>query len=182
MLSGDRVVLREVGEADLPTIYGIFRDLDSWELRGPVRPGPLTWQSFSDWYGNRLSGDDVEFAIVAGDAVVGRCCLMREDALARHAAIGIALAAAARGQGHGTDAVRVLADFAFVRRNLRRLHLQVVADNLPAIRSYRKAGFVEEGRAREHAYVRGRYVDVMTMGLLRSDWAGPPRVDSLGPC
>jgi RimJ/RimL family protein N-acetyltransferase len=31
-------------------------------------------------------------------------------------------------------------------------------------------GFVEEGRRREHCWVRGGYQDEVLMGLLRSDW------------
>ncbi|MBS1907821.1 MAG: hypothetical protein JST33_14930 [Actinobacteria bacterium] len=30
--------------------------------------------------------------------------------------------------------------------------------------------FVVEGRQREHAWVRGRYEDIVRMGLLRSEW------------
>ncbi|MFI5061234.1 MAG: GNAT family N-acetyltransferase, partial [Actinomycetales bacterium] len=61
-------------------------------------------------------------------------------------------------------------EFAFVRCNLRRVHLQAIASNLGAIRAYEKAGFALEGRQREHAWVRGRYEDIVIMGILRSDW------------
>lgn len=170
MLTGDRVELREVREADLPTIYDIFRELDTWEQRGPAAPGQLTWEGFCDFYLPTSRGKEVELVIAVEEVAVGRCCLREEDHFAGHASVGIALAAGARGQGYGTEALRLLVDFAFVRRNLRRLHLEVLADNLPAIASYRKVGFVEEGRAREHAYARGVYMDIVRMGLLRSEW------------
>lgn len=170
MLTGDRVVLREVREDDLPTIYEIYRDLDTWEQRGPAAPGPMTYQAFRDWYTPRSLGKEVELVITVEDQVIGRCALLHEDPHHRHASVGIGLAADARGQGHGTDAMRVLVDFAFTRRNLRRLHLEVLAINEAGHASYRKVGFVEEGRQREHAYVRGRYEDVVLMGLLRSEW------------
>ena len=54
-------------------------------------------------------------------------------------------------------------------------HLTAVADNARALASYRRLGFVEEGRQREHAWVRGAYTDMVLMGLLRSQWrAGRP--------
>jgi RimJ/RimL family protein N-acetyltransferase len=31
---------------------------------------------------------------------------------------------------------------------------------------------VEEGRHREHCWVRGRYEDEVAMGLLRDEWRG----------
>ncbi len=63
----------------------------------------------------------------------------------------------------------MLVEFAFTRLNLRRVHLTTLADNAGALASYRKVGFVEEGRRRESAWVRGRYVDEVVMGLLRSE-------------
>ena len=69
----------------------------------------------------------------------------------------------------GTVALAQLVEFGFVRRNLRRIHLQVIASNAGALRSYGKAGFVVEGRLREHAWVRGAYEDIVLMGILRSE-------------
>jgi len=92
------------------------------------------------------------------------------DDLARHGEIGIALAPSARGRGIGTEAMAQMLEFAFVRANLRRVHLEVIASNAGAIRAYEKAGFVVEGRQREHAWVRGHYEDIVRMGILRSEW------------
>lgn len=105
---------------------------------------------------------------------VGGVSLFAFDDLARHAEVGIAVVAEARGNGVGTAAVSKIVEFALVRCNLRRLHLQVIASNLGAIHAYEKAGFVIEGRQRQHAWVRGGYEDIVVMGILRSDWETPP--------
>src|SRR5262249_45205740 len=91
------------------------------------------------------------------------------DGFARHAEASISLLPEARGRGVGTAAMRLLVDFGFVRRNLHRIHLQAIASNAAALRSYEKAGFVVEGRLREHAWVRGRYEDIVLMAILRSE-------------
>ena len=75
----------------------------------------------------------------------------------------------ARGRGIGTAAIVQLVEFGFVRHNLRRIHLQAIASNIAAIRAYEKAGFVIEGRQRQHAWVRGTYEDIVRMGILRSE-------------
>jgi RimJ/RimL family protein N-acetyltransferase len=62
------------------------------------------------------------------------------------------LVSEARGRGVGTAAIVQLVQFGFVRRNLRRIHLQAIASNAAAIRAYEKAGFVIEGRQRQHAW------------------------------
>lgn len=81
--------------------------------------------------------------------------------------MGISLATHARGRGIGTAALLQVVEFGFARRNLRRLHLQAIASDGAAIRSYEKAGFAVEGRLREHAWVRGGYEDIVLMGILR---------------
>jgi hypothetical protein len=48
--------------------------------------------------------------------------------------------------------------------------LAVLASNAAAVASYRKVGFVEEARRREHCWVRGRYEDEVGMGPLRQEW------------
>jgi RimJ/RimL family protein N-acetyltransferase len=173
VLTGDKVTLRAIRAEDLPTLYEIQANLDNWEERGPEPAAPLTREEYDKRRESRAAAGftaAARFAVTVDDRLIGSCLLMDEDPLARHASVGISLALDATGKGYGTDAMRVLIDYAFVRRNLRRLHLTVIASNERAIASYRKLGFVEEGRLREHAWVRGRYEDEVRMGLLRSEW------------
>ncbi|HHT91656.1 MAG: GNAT family protein [Bacillota bacterium] len=50
--------------------------------------------------------------------------------------------------GHGSDAVMTLLGQAFLRMNLNRVYLRVLASNKKAVRCYEKAGFRKEGRLR----------------------------------
>lgn len=119
--------------------------------------------------GTDTTSKNVRFVIDMEGKAVGSISLFEFDDLARHAEIGIVLAAEARGKGVGSAAISQVVEFAFVRCNLRRVHLQVIASNLGAIRAYEKAGFVVEGHQREHAWVRGKYEDLVLMGILRSE-------------
>jgi RimJ/RimL family protein N-acetyltransferase len=69
------------------------------------------------------------------------------------------------GKGYGTEAIRLALTYAF-ERGLHRVSLRVLASNARAIACYRKCGFVEEGREREAAFVRGVWQDDLVMGLL----------------
>jgi RimJ/RimL family protein N-acetyltransferase len=168
------VTLRARAEADLDVLFRLAADLATWEERNESAPAPLTRVAF-DARLARADEDqepaDVRFVVDADGAAVGTASLFQSDPLARHAEIGIALIPEARGQGIGTLAISELVGFAFTRRNLRRLHLQAIASNAGALRAYEKAGFVVEGRRREHAWVRGAYEDIVLMGLLRSEWS-----------
>ncbi len=74
------------------------------------------------------------------------------------------------GKGYGTDAMRVLLRYAFQELNLRRVALDTFEYNPRAIRSYEKAGFVHEGRAREFLFRDGHHWDLLFMGILREEW------------
>ncbi|MDP9411100.1 MAG: GNAT family N-acetyltransferase, partial [Actinomycetota bacterium] len=104
---------------------------------------------------------------------VGRCGLYNIDRTARHAELGIGIGEREYwGRGYGREAVGLLLDYAFRLRNLRRVWLEVHADNERGMRAYRSCGFVEEGRMREHVWLAGRYVDNVIMGVLREEWEG----------
>lgn len=154
-------------------LFQLAADLSTWEERTPASPAPLTRDAFDARLARAdadPSGKNVRFVIDVDGEAVGSVSLFGFDELARHAEVGIAVVAESRGKGIGTAAISQIVEFAFVRCNLRRVHLQAIASNLGAIRAYERAGFVIEGRQREHAWVRGRYEDIVVMGLLRSDW------------
>ncbi|MCX6034131.1 MAG: GNAT family protein [Chloroflexi bacterium] len=74
------------------------------------------------------------------------------------------------GKGYGTDAMRIILRYAFTELNLLRVTLDVFEYNQRGVRSYEKAGFVYEGRARGLIMREGLRWDVIYMGILREDW------------
>ena len=75
-----------------------------------------------------------------------------------------------RGQGHGTEAMRLLLQFAFGELNLRRVQLTVFSYNTAAIRLYEKLCFQREGTFREFLQRDGQLYDMYLYGLLRREW------------
>jgi RimJ/RimL family protein N-acetyltransferase len=169
------VTLRARTDADLDVLYRISADLDTWEERNSRAPSPMTRKKF-DTRLARSDADDSEektvaFVVDVDGTAVGSASLSDFDLFVHHAQAGIALLPETRGRGIGTAAIRELVLFGFLRLNLRRIHLQAIASNAAALRAYEKAGFVVEGRLREHAWVRGVYEDIVLMGILRSEQA-----------
>lgn len=169
------VSLRAPTAEDLDVLFRIAADLDTWEERSPSAPAPTTRERFDARRAASADGDAsedvVSFVVDVDGAAVGSAVLFGYDSLARHAEAGISLVPKARGRGIGTAAIVQLVEFGFVRRNLRRIHLQAIESNTGAIRAYEKAGFVVEGRQRQHAWVRGQYEDIVLMGILRAEQA-----------
>jgi RimJ/RimL family protein N-acetyltransferase len=170
MSEAPNVSLRARTDEDLDVLFRIAADLDTYEERNPWAPAPLTRQRFDARLARAAEAhdDDVAFVVDVDGAAVGNASLFGFDSLAHHAEAGISLVPEARGRGIGTAAIVQLVTFGFVRRNLHRIHLQAIASNVGALRAYERAGFVVEGRLREHAWVRGNYEDIVLMGILRS--------------
>ncbi|RPJ43064.1 MAG: GNAT family N-acetyltransferase [Chloroflexi bacterium] len=88
----------------------------------------------------------------------------------RHAGqIGMAVRDDCQGQGVGTALMQAAVDLADNWLNLLRLELEVFTDNEPAVRLYKKCGFVIEGTLARYAFREGEFVDVYTMARLKPD-------------
>lgn len=72
-----------------------------------------------------------------------------------------------QGQGVGTALLRAAIGLADGWLQLRRLELQVYADNVAGIALYSGHGFVEEGRHRDFAYREGAYVDAISLARVK---------------
>lgn len=102
---------------------------------------------------------------------IGQIDLMNIDWKNRCGEIGIVIGAEQhRGKGIGAEALSLLQDFAFNRVNLNRLEIKVHSYNTPALRCYRKSGFVEEGRLRANFYIHGDYFDTIILSMLKSEF------------
>jgi RimJ/RimL family protein N-acetyltransferase len=176
MIFGDRVRLRAIERADLDTLYLWWNDPDLWTLIGAKKR--LTSQDeLLNWYEGELDKHDVALgrtlAIDDDEGhLVGTVWYGSYDAGDRQTTVGLYLGSeASRGQGLGTDALGTLIRYLFEELGLHKTRLFVEVDNAAAIAAYRKLGFVDEGRFREHRFYAGRWHDFLAMGLLAREFA-----------
>jgi putative acetyltransferase len=106
-------------------------------------------------------------AVIDGKTI-GLIFLTREENRRSHAgSIGMAVHDAYAGRGAGTALMAAVVDLADNWLNLKRLELNVYADNARAIALYERFGFEREGRMRAYAWRNGEYVDSLAMARLR---------------
>lgn len=72
----------------------------------------------------------------------------------------------ARGRGIGTAAAKLMLRYCFEEEGLHRIYLRALAGNRQAIRSYEKAGFVQEGCLKDDVYIDGEYYDIVWMAVV----------------
>lgn len=82
---------------------------------------------------------------------------------------GIDITPDARGQGYGTEAQRLLADYLFETTDVNRVEASTDVENLAEQRALEKAGFEREGIQRGAQLRAGTYHDLVTYARLRSD-------------
>ena len=173
MLTGDRVVLRAIERGDLPRLWELVGD---FEVAVLGNPGPVLPQSLAEFEANfdqdpsQPRKDRAYFGIEVAGELIGSSGLHRIDHFSRSCELGIGIGREYWGKGFGQDAVRTLVDYAFEHLNMNRVSLYTLAQDPRAVGAYRKAGFVEEGRIRQHAWVRGRFEDELVMSVLREEW------------
>jgi RimJ/RimL family protein N-acetyltransferase len=75
-----------------------------------------------------------------------------------------------RRKGYGSQALGMLLRYSFGELNLYRVTAVVPAYNEGAIRLFLKFGFMEEIRRRKALHRDGEFWDILSFGLLNSEW------------
>jgi len=82
----------------------------------------------------------------------------------------IALRYEAQGNGVGTFATKQVLKYAFETLNLNRVYLNVLSDNINAIKLYEKCGFIFEGESKERIKLQGQLKSLKWYGILKENY------------
>ena len=87
--------------------------------------------------------------------------------------IGFALVPSERGKGYGTEAIQMMVDHLFLKREIVRIQAPTATGNIASQKALEKAGFSKEGVMRKSLYVKGEYKDQYLYSILREEWKDP---------
>jgi RimJ/RimL family protein N-acetyltransferase len=173
VIRGERLYLRAIERDDLERCHDWMNDED---LRSTLAQRyPMSLSREADWIERTTRGQDpsrltLAICLFEGDRHIGNCGLEAIDRDNAAATFGIFIGEKdCRGKGLGEEATRTLCRYGFDEMNLHKIRLDVHAGNTAALQTYERVGFRKEGLLREEAYRRGRYIDVVRMGLLRGE-------------
>ncbi|MCS7070297.1 MAG: GNAT family N-acetyltransferase [Anaerolinea sp.] len=144
-IEGDRIRLRLLTEADLPLTLA-WRNQDHirrWFFHADVIQ-PEQHRAWFEKY--RTRDDDFVFIIIERetDTPIGQVALYRIDRVKQEAEFGRIMIGEMRasGKGYAKAATQLIVErFGFEQLSLRRIYLEVFADNAPALAIYEKCGF-----------------------------------------
>ena len=152
------------------------RDSEYMRLLDTAVSAPLSVKKITEWMEKDLDKDppsEYFFMIhkLEDDRIIGLVGLGGDIVPHGEAWVGIGIGERELwGKGYGTDAMRVILRYGFRELNLQRISLGTFEYNPRAIRSYEKAGFVNEGRLRQILHRDGQRWDIFIMGILREEW------------
>jgi diamine N-acetyltransferase len=161
---------------DLAAAYA--RWMNELEVRrGLDHMGIATPQSQEKWVeeniekGAKREPEAVEFTVYdrTDSTPVGTAGLFQIVHAHGRAEFGIAIGER-RGQGLGTEATRLVLDFAFHVLQLRNVLLETLEWNVAGMTAYERAGFRRVGVRRGAAMSRGRPTDLVIMDAVPEDF------------
>lgn len=173
-LQGKRLYLRSLVEADAEGPYTAWFN-DEEVCRGNSHHVfPYTREAALAYIRQAVqSQSDLILAIVRreDDRHIGNIALQNIHPVYRSAEFSIILGERATwGKGYATEAAQLLYEHGFAALNLHRIACGTFSDNLAMQRLAASLGMREEGRRRQAAFKRGRYVDVIEYGILQEEY------------
>ncbi len=130
---------------------------------------PFTTEGHLNWMETKVAaGEVIQFMICEKDGrPVGSVYFRDIDPINRKAEYGIFIGEAdAAGKGYGTLTAKAAVDYAREKMGLHKLMLRVFEDNRGAVRSYEKAGFVQEACLKDEFWQDGKWRSLLLMAVI----------------
>jgi RimJ/RimL family protein N-acetyltransferase len=167
-LTGQHVRLDPLTSAVLDDYVKFLREPEGMRLTGTHAEFDV--ETAIVWLATRGDHHDrADWAIVraSDDVFLGEAVINDFDPANESANYRIALAdPSLYGKGYGTEATRLVVDYALHAVGLHRLSLEVYDFNPRAQRTYEKCGFVLEGRLRDALLWDGVRYDSLVMSIV----------------
>ena len=177
MIYGEGIRLRAPEREDLPRFVAWLNDPEVRENLAMFLP--ISMAQEENWFEEMIKRPGEEQPLVIDIQEkddwlpIGNMGIFGINQISRSGELGIMIGNKAYwNKGYGTRSIQLMLKHCFETLNLNRVQLIVYETNPRGIRCYEKVGFVHEGRMRQGYYKNGKYIDILMMGVLASEWPG----------
>ena len=170
---GEEIYLRPLEKSDLTREYLSW--INDSEVTRYMETGtfPTNMENLEEYYRTMTSSPNhVILAIVnkKPDKHIGNIALNNINWVNRVANLGIMIGEKKHwGKGCGTEAVKLMVNYAFWKLNLHKVWVGVDEENTSAYHIYKVVGFVDEGCLKNELYRDGKYYWKIIMGIVREE-------------
>lgn len=163
-------MLRKLEEKDVDFMLEWMHDEDI-NCNFRFDAASMTKEKAISFIHNSFSAETQNFAFVdKNDEYMGTISLKHISEEDRNAEYAIVSRKCAQGTGLAYQATMELLEYAFEKLKLHKVYLNVLEENVRAIRFYEKCGFSYEGTARDHLVIHGKYRTWKWYAILRDEF------------
>ncbi|MCX5233385.1 GNAT family N-acetyltransferase [Streptomyces sp. NBC_00233] len=177
MWTGEKVRLRGVEPEDWEGFRGLAQNTLDVRNADLVDP-PRSAENFRSWTTERAGrppgGEAFRLVVttLADDTFTGSVTVGETDSRAGRFKTGIEIIRDRRRKGYAAEATELVLTYMFAEQRYNKCEVEVYAFNDASLALYRRLGFVEEGRLRQHEFFAGSYHDVVLLGITAAEhWA-----------
>lgn len=168
MITGEKTILKGLTKDSASLIYEWVNREELRNLTGTLYP--ISEYEHEDWVRKMATSNDTKLFLICdkeSNLPIGTIGLKNFNYTVRKADLFISIGDSNYlSGGYGTDAVKSLARFSFDHLNLHKIAVRVFESNARAIKCYEKVGFLKEGVLKDEHFSKGKYEDVVVMGLI----------------
>lgn len=167
--------LRELKLDDIEDRYQWSLDKEVIKyLNMPEKYPPYSKEETKTWIEmcmNRTNGYEQKAIVTEQGKHIGWVDLKNIDLTNKQAELGIVIGDKDYwGKGYGLSAMKEMLSWGFNELGLNKIWLRVDIDNVNAIKSYKRMGYLEEGILRQDRLRNGKFIDRLRMSILRSEF------------
>lgn len=172
-LTGTAIQIRALEPEDLDFLYHIENDTEIWEVSGTQTPysKKVLRDYLSMAHRDIYEVKQLRMAICDSKAqCLGLVDLYDFDPINKRAGVGIVISGGdSRNKGYGTEALRLICEYAFGVLDLHQLYAGIGAGNLPSLRLFTKLGFVQTGVKKDWNRTTSGFQDEVFVQKIRED-------------
>ncbi len=168
----ENLLMRTAKKEDMDDYYTAMNSLDDEVAYLTDSNESYEKEVVDKYFINNLTDETrYDFLLFSGDEIVGEVVLNEIDKDLKSAHFRICIFSSKDfNKGFGSFGVKNILDFAFDKIKLHKVALEVFSFNPRAIKVYAKYGFKVEGRLRDAVLDKGKYADIICMGILESEY------------
>lgn len=170
ILETARLLLKPIEEEDLENLLELQWDKDVVQH---MKFFPLSMDNQRSWI-KSLGRERLAFSMFSKNEgvseFVGLATLNNIDQVNQRASWGMKLKSGLPGRGIGFEASLMIMHYAFHFLNLVKIHADYIDDNKASEGLVNKIGLRQEGVLVKHLYHRGKFHDLILVGILKEEF------------
>lgn len=167
-LEGENIKLRTIEEEDLDFLHREFHNPKIWRHLSISKPQNLSQQR--EFFEQVISDDEqINLGICREEELMGIVSLIPQT-YDENYRVGLWVAEEYHGNGYGTEATKMITNYAFNQLNYHKISYRAHEDNVGSRRVAEKAGYKKEAELESHVYLDGEYKDLIVFRALNDQW------------